>query len=368
MITRLDPTGIAATLGQSNAYYIGVGSDASTATTDAPTATGTPTGTLVIHAVNFSTANTASAGGTVTIDRTTSVITYTPLTSLAVGDAIAYDVHLKDIVGWVGEFASQAALPTTGVAVNSIAFSVDNYYQYDGATWNNIGGNYQGTEVTDVFASITFDIAASGTGGGTGTGTGTTLVANDITLSYTGTSPQSYTISTTIYTGGTAPVQLSTVDDPASTGGNYPYAAASSTATGSPGTLNRVGDTGVSYVASGSEVVGDSYVYNVTVVDANGTIDYGTVRINISSTGTGTGTGVKSINQTALSALSSSINRIDSPFSLDLTSAINNPTGTGTLSTANWVNCSATDFTFNGNTITCTKSSGGDFNFDVTVI
>ena len=104
-LTRLDqPTGNSdqwdgsAIQGQTNLYFVGVGTDSDTGTVDAPTFQGQPEGVLVIHGINFSEDNnTVSNGGVALVNRTTSALTYTPAGTLQVGDVVCYDVHGIDI-------------------------------------------------------------------------------------------------------------------------------------------------------------------------------------------------------------------------------------------------------------------------------
>lgn len=374
---------VRANRGETNLYFVGIGSDADTSTTDAPAFVGTPDGSMVLHACAYSTSNTVAqsdVGTAFSCDRTSFQASFTPLSSLPIGTAVIYDLHAKDIQGWVGDWPSFAELPT-GQAVDSIAWTGGNYYRFNGTEWINETGNITGDGVTDVFSSITFTIQDSGNGGGGGE-TGT-FTRNDQSRTWTigtsvGTSSQ-FTVGGTgstqdAYENGSAPVILSTADDPINSGTQYAYNATASTETNSNGhgTLDRL-PTGstfdvVQYNSSGNEVAGDSYVYNIVCIDANGDIVYSTLTINIATSGGGDGA-VKTINAAALAAFTSTTNRISAPFVQDFSDVLNNPSGTGTLAVVGpFANCSASDFSVNGNIVTCTKSNGGDFNFNLEVI
>ena len=392
--------------GQTNRYFIGVGTDSDTSTVDAPAFQGTPDGALIIHAVNFSEDNNNVAnGGVAIVDRTTSVLTYTPAGSLQVGDVICYDVHGIDIKGWVGEYPDIASLPTNAEQ-NDIARAQNaNYYQYDAGQsppWVDIGGAPSNSAfITNIFSKIFFTITASGSaaGGGAGGGTnnGTLTVRGavvDWALNTSVGAASQYQVagtgqSTDIYFGGQAPVRLSTVDDPEQTASEFPFSSQPSTeaSINTHGSLSRLADNAtVQYNPTGNEAVGDSYVYNVVVVDGAGEIEYTFIRVRIvaassggsggntfGNVGGGTNTGAKSINQTTLSTFSTAAGtpgRRTGPFTLDMTPHLNNPNGTGTLNVTNLVNCVPSDFIIDNvaNTIQYTGESGPDGSFDPVVV
>lgn len=358
--------------GVTSSFFVGVGTDNSASTADESRFSGTPNGSLVLHAVNFSaTVNSVNDGGMISFDRSAVTVDYTPLSALSIGTTVTYDLHAKDIVGWIGVSPDSSNLPNG--SNGDVTYSQGNYYRHNGSEWVDEGGNYTAAGISEnIFSSIRFQIGQGFEGRHltvdwvVGTAAGN---ASQFVIGGTGR-------ATDLYSGGTPPVTLSTVNNPANSDSVYAYSpqGSSEAVASTHGTLERLSnDTNIAqYNATGNETPGDIYQYNVVAVDASGQVAFASLKVRIvdesngGNTGGNTGggttsSGVKSIDSDALAALSSPSVRIGQPLDIDLSGVMINPNGTGTLRIAQYVNCSAADFQVTGNRVRSIRDIPGDF-------
>ena len=347
------------------------------------------TETMVLHAINYSNLTTDNPAGQNTIpigsvgsmSRQVSAIraVYTPDASLPVGTRLHWDIHAKVFDGWAGEAANLAGLPDATLYNGSYGFnqSDSQYYRSDGTNWLSRGGNptaSSGDAVTDVFGYVIFNIAqsqATGTSAFEALHQAVDAPASQNTqfvIAGTGSAAQD------TYRNGSAPVALRASDTIAlAAGGSLPYsAAASSLATqGTEGTLVKVTDTTVEYQASGNETIGDEIVFNLVWLDANGNIVYSSLRVIITAAVTGVGGTGDPISFNTASLPTSTARRETSPGEvIDLRPYLNNSSGPGIIGITNPVNVLAADISINNATrsMIISKASGGDYQFDFTVI
>ena len=159
-LTRIDPTGVTAVLGQSLAHYVGPGTDGEAGTPDSPAwnLTGTLNGTLVLHAADS--ANAAAAnGGNIFIGRSSNTVIYTPGGSIQSGSAPQYNLTIFDIPGWGGTRGVEPQ-DNDGEASGTVVYFNNNYYRNNGGIWEFLGG-FPNTIFDAYFSTITFDILAT---------------------------------------------------------------------------------------------------------------------------------------------------------------------------------------------------------------